>query len=221
MGDLHSRGLFEHRPPHVDPEIFQRLAPTLEGLRHALLALSKGEGHPFRHLPPGHEVEAQVRSQARSLRREAEILVVAGIGGSSLGTKVLCSRPGGKVRFLEGVDPETLSSRLAEIPWKRAALNIVSKSGETLETLVNAALALEALKKAVPGEDAAAIRKAMDELQKSSHAMADVLYRQAQAAQQTTGPGSQAGSTSAGPGAGTPPGAGDVIDAEVVDEGKK
>jgi molecular chaperone DnaK len=80
--------------------------------------------------------------------------------------------------------------------------------------------ALEGLKKVVQGEDAAATRKAMEELQKASHAMADVLYRQTQA-QQASGSGGQAEPTSAGPETGTSPGAGDVIDAEVVDEGKK
>ncbi|OYV66634.1 MAG: hypothetical protein B7Z74_10790, partial [Deltaproteobacteria bacterium 21-66-5] len=37
-----------------------------------------------------------------------------------------------------------------EVPWDRAAMNIVSKSGGTLETLTNAALALEQLKRAAP-----------------------------------------------------------------------
>jgi molecular chaperone DnaK len=80
--------------------------------------------------------------------------------------------------------------------------------------------ALQELKKVLQGEDAAAVRKAMEELQQASHAMAEVLYRQTQA-QQATGSGGQAEPTAAGPEAGTPSGAGDVIDAEVVDEGKK
>jgi hypothetical protein len=36
------------------------------------------------------------------------------------------------------------------VPWDKAALNIVSKSGGTLETLANAAMALEKLKRAAP-----------------------------------------------------------------------
>jgi molecular chaperone DnaK len=81
--------------------------------------------------------------------------------------------------------------------------------------------AAEALKKAMQGEDAAAIRKAMDELQKASHAMADVLYKQAQAKQAPGGAGGPGGTASAGPEPGGAPGSGDVIDAEVVDDGKK
>jgi glucose-6-phosphate isomerase len=132
------------------PDLFRRMAPALEGLRYALLAQAKDATHPFHHLPPPPEAAHAVRSQAKALRREAEVLVVVGIGGSSLGPKVLCSRPGSSVRFLEGVDPETLAGRLGAIPWSRAALNIVSKSGGTMETLTNAALALEHLRRAVP-----------------------------------------------------------------------
>ncbi len=150
MPDLHLERLFQATTTTFDPGTFDRLAPTLEGLRHTLLALSKTPGHPFHHTPPPEAVVHAVRSQARALRKESSLLVVAGIGGSSLGAKVLCSRPGSSVRFLEGMDPGTLSGRMAAIPWDRASLNIVSKSGGTLETLANAALALEAMKKAAP-----------------------------------------------------------------------
>jgi molecular chaperone DnaK len=77
---------------------------------------------------------------------------------------------------------------------------------------------IEALRRAAGGEDIEAIRKAMDDLQRSSHAMAEVLYRQAQA-----GPSAAAGAGPAGGASGgqTPDGGGDVIDAEVVDDGKK
>ncbi len=80
--------------------------------------------------------------------------------------------------------------------------------------------AVAALKKASEGEDAAAILKGMDELQKASHAMAEALYAQAQSGPKAGDPaagGAGAGSQ-AGPGGGA---AGDVIDAEVVDDEKK
>lgn len=150
MPDLDLSGLFESDAPTLPRDLFARMAPVLEGLRHALLSLAKDPAHALHHLPPSDEVAAAVRSQVRALRREASVLVVAGIGGSSLGAKVLCSRPGGSVVFLEGSDPDTLSARLAGISWEKAALAIVSKSGGTLETLTNGALALEALKAAAP-----------------------------------------------------------------------
>ncbi len=80
--------------------------------------------------------------------------------------------------------------------------------------------AIASLKKAAEGEDAAAISGGMDELQKASHAMAEALYRQAQAAPGDGGPAGagQAPGAEAGPSGQAP---GDVIDAEVVDEERK
>ncbi len=80
--------------------------------------------------------------------------------------------------------------------------------------------AIAALRKTSEGEDAAAILKEMDELQKASHAMAEALYKQAQSEPPAGGPsaGGQAPGGQAGTGGGA---AGDVIDAEVVDDDKK
>lgn len=132
-----------------DADLFVRYAPTLEGLRHALLNQAKDPGHLLAHLPPKEGDLDRVRSVARDLKREADTLVVCGIGGSSLGGRVLCG-PGEGVVFLEGADPRTVARTLRSVRWDRAALNIVSKSGGTLETLVNAGLCLEALRKAHP-----------------------------------------------------------------------
>ncbi len=131
--------------------LFERLAPTLEALRHVLLAQAREPSHPFFYLPPPDRVVEEVRVTARELRRLGDHLVVVGIGGSALGAKALCAGGSG-VAFLEGVDPRHVQDTLRRVDWRKAALNIVSKSGGTMETLVNAGLALEALRKAHPVE---------------------------------------------------------------------
>jgi hypothetical protein len=79
------------------------------------------------------------------------------------------------------------------------------------------------LRKAIESNDAAAISRAMEELTQAQHKAAASLYQQASAG---PGAGPQPGSgdgptTSAGAAAGGGREAsGDVIDAEVVDEGK-
>jgi molecular chaperone DnaK len=80
---------------------------------------------------------------------------------------------------------------------------------------------IAALKKALEGDDEAAIRTGMESLQKASHAMAEALYKQTQDGPASGGApgGEQAAGGSAGPGGRTADG--DVIDAEVVDDGKK
>jgi molecular chaperone DnaK len=88
--------------------------------------------------------------------------------------------------------------------------------------------AAESLKKALEAGDAAAINRGMEELTQAQHKAAASLYQQASSSAQ--GPASGGGSSD-GPGqaagsgrAGAPGGSdarGDVIDAEVVDEGKQ
>jgi molecular chaperone DnaK len=86
--------------------------------------------------------------------------------------------------------------------------------------------AMESVKKASEGTDPAAIQKALDELTAAQHKAAEALYKQGAAAAGASagGPSDGGGASSAGAGAGGGAGAppkGDVIDAEVVDEGKQ
>jgi len=84
--------------------------------------------------------------------------------------------------------------------------------------------AIEGLKKAIEGQDAANIQRALDSLTAAQHKAAESLYRQ----QQAPGAGPTGGASSSGQSGPAAGGAsssgqpqGDVIDAEVVDEGKQ
>jgi molecular chaperone DnaK len=83
--------------------------------------------------------------------------------------------------------------------------------------------AMDAVKKAIEGGDAAAIQKALDELTAAQHKAAESLYKQGGAGG-APGPdpagGGADGGASAGGGSASSEAKGDVIDAEVVDEGK-
>jgi len=84
--------------------------------------------------------------------------------------------------------------------------------------------AIASLRQTIQGDDLAAIRSGTEELQRASHKMAEALYRQsgtqAGAAGREAAPGPEAGPGPDGKAAGGA-GQGEVIDAEVVDEGKK
>jgi molecular chaperone DnaK len=99
------------------------------------------------------------------------------------------------------------------------AERFVQESGDKLTADDRQAIqsATEALKKAVEGNDSPAITRAMDELMQAQQKAATNLYKQASAAGAASG-----GSGGDGPAPGSKGGNGksDVIDAEVVDEGK-
>ena len=85
--------------------------------------------------------------------------------------------------------------------------------------------AIETLKTASAGTDPAAIRRALEQLTAAQHKAAETLYRQQAAGAAAGGAGAgaggggaQGGSAQGGAGAQK---TGDVIDAEVVDEGKQ
>ncbi|MFZ5762858.1 MAG: glucose-6-phosphate isomerase [Thermodesulfobacteriota bacterium] len=77
-------------------------------------------------------------------------LVHIGIGGSDLGPRALYlalaahARPGRKVHFVSNVDPDDAASVLAGLDLSRTLVNVVSKSGTTLETLTNEELVRQA-----------------------------------------------------------------------------
>jgi molecular chaperone DnaK len=101
------------------------------------------------------------------------------------------------------------------------AERMVKDSGDKIAAADKQAIeqAVEAVKKALEANDAAAIQRALDQLTSAQHKAAESLYRQTQ-------PGGGAGAPGAGhetsdtSGGGTGK-TGDVIDAEVVDEGKQ
>jgi molecular chaperone DnaK len=104
------------------------------------------------------------------------------------------------------------------------AERMLKDTGEKLDAGDRTAIesAMESVKKAAEGTDAAAIQKALDALTAAQHKAAETLYKQqgAQAGGGPTasGPGDAGG---AGGGAGAEQKTGDVNDAEVVDEGKQ
>jgi molecular chaperone DnaK len=105
------------------------------------------------------------------------------------------------------------------------AERFIKDAGEKLSSSDKAAVesAAESLKKAIESNDASAINRAMEALTQAQHKAAAALY------QQTSAPGAGPEPGAAGGGAGgsgstsggaRQPAGGDVIDAEVVDEGK-
>jgi molecular chaperone DnaK len=106
-----------------------------------------------------------------------------------------------------------------------AAERMLKDTGDKLGVAERQAVesAMETVKKASEGNDAAAVERALAALTEAQHKAAEALYRQSQAA---GGPSPDAGTPPPGgaqggaSGDGEAKGGGDVIDAEVVDEGK-
>jgi molecular chaperone DnaK len=102
----------------------------------------------------------------------------------------------------------------AERMLKDAADKLGASDKQAIES------AIETLKKAIEGQDQTAIQRGLDQLTAAQHKAAESLYRQ-QAAGAQAGGGQTSGDGAAGRESSAPGSdKGDVIDAEVVDEGK-
>ncbi|MEW6428780.1 MAG: glucose-6-phosphate isomerase [Thermodesulfobacteriota bacterium] len=81
-------------------------------------------------------------------------LINIGIGGSDLGPRAVYlalrafALPGRRVHFIANVDPDDAAQVLAGVDLSRTLVNVVSKSGSTLETLTNETLVRAAFERA-------------------------------------------------------------------------
>lgn len=97
-------------------------------------------------LPVDTTIVTEVKRLLNIVNAEAlELVVVVGIGGSSLGTKAIYDALGKKsveLIFLETIDPVLMNKTLEKIKKlknpNKFLINVISKSGKTIETLTNA-----------------------------------------------------------------------------------
>ena len=97
------------------------------------------------------EVVPQIKIEAQRIREQFGIFVVLGIGGSALGPIMVQNamhdlrynelprevRGGPKIYIEDNIDPERMASLLniIEISGEKACFNVISKSGDTSETM--------------------------------------------------------------------------------------
>lgn len=117
------------------------LRPELERVR-ALLAARRGEGAlPFAELPYRTADVKEIRRAVASVPEDVDTVVVLGIGGAALGADALTAAladpraEGVRVVVADSIDPAAFQLLLDAVDLRRTVFNVVSKSGETAETI--------------------------------------------------------------------------------------
>lgn len=92
---------------------------------------------PFYDLPYQKDALAQTKALAAAVREESDTLVVLGIGGSALGTQTVIDalETTRRVVVADNVDPWSFGALLDSLDLTRTTFNVISKSGETAETM--------------------------------------------------------------------------------------
>lgn len=123
------------------PQELKALNERLKDAKKAIDALRTTKSQGFFDLPYDDIGAKRIEKIAKGIRRSFDRLIVIGIGGSDLGARTIIQAldagKGTEVIFLSNPDPEALE-RFRHMPrawWKKTAVNVVSKSGGTLETM--------------------------------------------------------------------------------------
>ena len=143
------------------PEDVQALAGRLELARRALKARKESGSLGFFDVPKRRPNLDAMRALVRNLDKDVDTLVVIGIGGSLLGAQAVHAALDGlgtvtrgarrlKLVFAgDATDPRAVRDVIDAVDWKRAAINVISKSGDTIEPMSVFVLLRERLVKAV------------------------------------------------------------------------
>jgi glucose-6-phosphate isomerase len=156
-------------PEHgVSDEMLADMAPEVARQHERLTAEHAAGGQRWMDLPSDTALVAEIETFAAEARGRYDDFVLVGIGGSSLGAiatiqaltdpfrNLLSAESRGGPRFfvLDNPDPEKVAATLATVDLPRTLVNVVTKSGQTAETMANFLVARQALAAAVGEEQA-------------------------------------------------------------------
>jgi glucose-6-phosphate isomerase len=124
----------------LGPGELEELEPTLARVREEIAERRAAGALAFADLPHRKEDVRQVLEAAAGVRSEFDTLVVLGIGGSALGARALAGAladeaSGIRVLVVDAIDPDTFGRLLGRLDVRRTVFNVISKSGETAETM--------------------------------------------------------------------------------------
>lgn len=114
------------------------LSPRLDPLRSQIKQWRESSEPTFLNLPFSGDLPA-IKKRGQKIARDFSKTIVFGIGGSSLGGEMLVrtlgdTNPKNSVTFYDNVDPSTMIA-LESVNWNETLLLVISKSGNTAETL--------------------------------------------------------------------------------------
>ncbi|OVE84864.1 glucose-6-phosphate isomerase [Natronolimnobius baerhuensis] len=144
LATVASPGISRERLERLDAQVADAHERIEAGMEHA------EHGYEALNLPENVD-PADIR-QAVGPVTDADALITVGIGGSALGaatiTDALADESDTEAIYLDNVDPDWVTGHLERIDLENAAINVVSRSGTTAETLANFLVVREAFEDA-------------------------------------------------------------------------
>jgi glucose-6-phosphate isomerase len=152
----------------VSDAMLDEIAPEVATQHERLAADHAAGGQRWMDLPSDTDLVAEIDAFAAEARERYSDFILVGIGGSSLGAIATvqalthpyrnllpADRRGGPRFFvLDNPDPEKVAATLSTVDLPNTLINVVTKSGQTAETMANFLAARQALEGAVGAEQA-------------------------------------------------------------------
>ncbi len=139
--------------PHgeLSPTLLSQRAAHLEDARRTILQSKNTRPLGWLDLPSDRVMRTRIK-QVVAATKKFDTLLVLGIGGSDLGARAILQALPSKQRVLfagDTTDPDALASILSQLNLKKIVVNIISKSGDTLEPMSTFFILRDLLKKQV------------------------------------------------------------------------
>ncbi len=123
----------------IGPDFLKPLQGQLEKTLHSLKKAYEDETLPLLRLPYLRKDFHDVKDLVLRLQDDFSDIIILGTGGSSLGGQALCAlvpHAHPRLHFMENIDPQTFEDLFSIINPQTTAFIVISKSGETAETLL-------------------------------------------------------------------------------------
>ncbi|AWB27854.1 glucose-6-phosphate isomerase [Halococcoides cellulosivorans] len=133
--------------PGVPEGALDRLDRRVADAHDTIAAGRAASTHGYESLNLPSTVDPEAIRAAVAPFDDCDTLLNVGIGGSALGAATLTDALADDVEayYLDNVDPEWIEDLLSEIDLESTAVNVVSRSGTTAETLANFLVVREAM----------------------------------------------------------------------------
>ncbi|WP_232702929.1 glucose-6-phosphate isomerase [Halobacterium wangiae] len=139
--------LAETATPGVPEDALARLDDRVADAHDRIAAGMADDEFGYAALNLPETADADAIREAVEPFADCETLLTVGIGGSALGAATLVDALDSELDtyFLDNVDPEHVTGLLDDLDLSQTAVNVVSRSGTTVETLANFLVVREAM----------------------------------------------------------------------------
>jgi glucose-6-phosphate isomerase len=135
--------------PSLDSKV---LLPYLDQIRTAhkkiILDIKSNQIAPLNIISRINDIEL-IQNLATKINQQFKNIIVLAVGGSSLGGRTLTAiakKSANKIVFMESIDKKTIAHNLDNADLQNTLFLVISKSGETIETICQTLIVIEKFK---------------------------------------------------------------------------